>query len=179
MDFSRFNAADTQAVIALFTDVFSASEGDAEGRRIGQLVSALVAGTPPQDLLGYVARAADGNIVGCIFFSRFWVPDGQTAFLLSPVAIATPVQGTGIGQQLIRYGLQQLASLGVALVFTYGDPAFYGKTGFMPISEQIVAAPCAMSQPEGWLAQSLDGRPVAPMHGATRCVDALADPQYW
>jgi len=178
MKYSLFEPSTTQEVIELFTNVFGASEGDEEGKSIGNLVSNLITHTGPQDLVGCVA-VDNGRIYGSIFFSRFTVPNGQAAFILSPVAISTEVQGTGIGQQLISFGLHHLRSLDVSLVFTYGDPAFYSKTGFEQISEALVTAPYPLSHPIGWLAQSLDGKPVQPMQGSTRCVDALSDPKYW
>ena len=178
MEFARFNSKNAGEVIRLFTSVFSASEGEQEGRNIGHLVSNLIAKTAPQDLIGCVA-IDNGCIVGCIFFSRFTVPGDQIAFILSPVAIATEVQGMGIGQQLISFGLEYLRSQQVNLAFTYGDPAFYSKTGFYQISESLVAAPFPLSQPVGWLAQSLDGRPMQAMKGSTRCVEALSNPDYW
>lgn len=178
MKYSLFNSSDAQEVIELFKNVFSASEGESEGQIIGGLVSNLISKTRPQDLFGCVA-IDNGCIVGCIFFSRFIVPNGQVAFILSPVAISTGVQGSGIGQQLITYGLDHLRALNVSLAFTYGDPAFYSKTGFEQIAENVVKAPFPLSQPIGWLAQSLDGMPIQVMQGATECVGALSDPKYW
>jgi putative acetyltransferase len=178
MKLSLFREAESQALIELFRSVFAASEGEAEGRVIADFVANLLATTRPQDLIGCVAEE-DRVIVGCIFFSRFIVPSGQVAFILSPVAVATDVQGTGVGQELIRYGLEHLRSLDVHLVFTYGDPGYYSKTGFKPITEGIVKAPLPLSQPMGWLAQTLDGTEIQPMRGATRCVGALNDPGLW
>lgn len=83
------------------------------------------------------------------------MPSGQRAFILSPVAVSTDVQGKGVGQALIRYGLDHLKSLGVELVFTYGDPGYYSKVGFEQITEAIVKAPWPLSQPIGWLALAL------------------------
>ncbi|MBN8431008.1 N-acetyltransferase [Microbulbifer salipaludis] len=173
-----FDESEAEQVIALFRSVFSVSEGAAEGETIATLVSHLIEQTAPDDLLGCVAKCGN-RITGSIFFSRFTVPNGATAFILSPVAIATDVQGTGVGQRLIRYGLDELRSRDARLVFTYGDPAFYSKTGFQQIGEDMVAAPYPLSQPIGWLAQSLDGEPVPAMQGATHCVAALSDPGYW
>ena len=174
---SLFAPSDTEHVIELFTRVFSASEGHDEGKSIGNLVANLIATTDPADLIGWVAKSND-SIVGGIFFSRFRVPSGQVAFLLSPVAVETLHQRTGIGRRLIHCGLEHLRSQNVALVFTYGDPAFYAQTGFAPLSENVVQAPFPLSQPVGWLAQSLDGRPIRPMSGASRCVAAFNDPGY-
>lgn len=178
MNYAAFTEADTKQVIQLFTDVFSDSEGEAEGLVIGELVSNLISDTPDSDLLGFTAREND-TLVGCIFFSRFRVPKNQTAFILSPVAVSTSTQGTGVGQALISFGLEQLKSNGVDLAFTYGDPAYYCKTGFKQITEDIVKAPYPLSQPIGWLAQVLDGSPLKKLVGPTQCVSALSDAKYW
>lgn len=178
MQFSLFNASKAQQVTDLFTAVFSSSEGEEEGASIGNLVTNLIANTKSEDLIGFVATD-ETKLLGCIFFSRFWVSSGETAFMLSPVAIDTKLQGTGIGQRLLRYGLAHLKSQGVSLAITYGDPAFYSKVGFEQISEDIVEPPFTLSQPIGWLAQSLDGQPIQARHGASKCVEAFNDPKYW
>ena len=178
MKFSLFNASKSQEVIDLFKRVFSASEGEAAGQVIADFVANLIATTAPQDLIGCIAEENE-IVVGCIFFSRLTVPSGQVAFILSPVAVSTDVQSTGIGQKLIKYGLDHLKSLNVNLAFTYGDPSYYSKTGFEQINESIVKAPCPLSQPIGWLAQSLDGQVIQPMAGPTKCVEALNDLELW
>ena len=164
MKLSQFKSSDTQEVIELFTNVFSASEGKSEGHIIGNLVSELIATTDSEDLIGFAA-VSDERLVGGIFFSRFIVPSDEVAFILSPVAVATGEQDTGIGQQLINHGLNHLKSLKVRLVFTYGDPSFYSKVGFSQISEKVVNAPFELSYPHGWLAQSLDGSSIKTMQG--------------
>jgi putative acetyltransferase len=178
MKFSLFSESKSQEVIDLFKSVFSASESDAEGQVIADFVENLIATTKSQDLIGCVAEEKE-IIVGCIFFSRFTVPSGQDAFIMSPVAVSTDVQGTGIGQKLIQYGLDHLRSLNVSLAFTYGDPSYYSKTGFEQINEDIVKASCPLSQPIGWLAQSLNGQEIQAMAGPTQCVEALNDPSLW
>ncbi|MCB1644897.1 MAG: N-acetyltransferase [Pseudomonadales bacterium] len=145
---------------------------------IAGFVTNLISTTEPQDLIGCIAEEND-LIVGCIFFSRLIVPSGQVAFIMSPVAVSTDVQSSGIGQNLINYGLDHLRSAGVNLAFTYGDPAYYCKTGFEPVSEDVIKAPCHLSQPFGWQVQSLDGLEIRAMSGATQCVEALNDPALW
>lgn len=178
MKFSLFDESKSLEVIELFRKVFSESEGQAEGQVIADFVTNLIATTAPEDLKGCTAEI-NQTVVGCIFFSRLTVPSGQIAFILSPVAISSDMQRTGIGQKLINYGLDHLRSLNVNLAFTYGDPSYYSKTGFEQISEHIVKAPCPLSQPIGWLAQSLDGQVSEPMAGPTKCVEALNDPSLW
>jgi len=178
MKFSLFSESKSQNVVDLFRSVFAASEGAAEGQVIADFVANLITTTKPKELIGCIAEENE-IIVGCIFFSRFIVPCGQVAFILSPVAVSTDAQGAGIGQKLIQYGLDHLKSLNVNMAFTYGDPGFYSKTGFEQINENIVKAPCLLSQPIGWLAQSLDGQEIQTMAGPTRCVEALNDPSLW
>ncbi len=178
MQLKRYNSDCRHQVVELFARVFFDSEGDEEGKLIGHLVSDLITTTDSNDLIGFIASSNE-TIIGSIFFSRLFLPDNQFAFILSPVAVATDQQGRGVGQQLIRFGLDYLRSVDVELVFTYGDPDFYSKVGFVQISEDMVQAPLKLSLPEGWLIQSLNDKPIAPIKGVTRCVDALNDQRYW
>ena len=186
----EFRPAQTDAVLNLYTSVFAAAEDTEEGAVIGRLVGELIATTADADIVGFLAvpeLVADGrdaaagetSLAGCIFFSRLKLSNAQPAFLLSPVAVATELHGRGVGQQLIRHGIDAMRGRGVELLFTYGDPAFYGKVGFQPISEDFIRAPFTLSQPQGWLAQSLTGTPLRPIDGPTRCVSAFGDPSYW
>ena len=80
---------------------------------------------------------------------------------------------------IINFGISHLKSQGVNLVFTYGDPNFYSRVGFKPVSESTIKAPLKLSYPEGWLAQSLDGSRIKAIKGAVHCVEALNDQKYW
>ena len=178
MKLTAYSPDQSQEVIKLFTEVFSDSEGMEEGELIGRLVTELIGTTDSNDLLGYVS-ISDGRIVGCIFFSRLTLPSGKIAFILSPVAVASRQQGKGLGQQLINYGIQQLQSHGVELVFTYGDPDFYSKVGFVKIGEDVVKAPKKLTYPGGWLAQTLKNENITSEDGVAKCVGALNKQEYW
>jgi predicted N-acetyltransferase YhbS len=178
MKLTAYSPDQSQEVIKLFTDVFSDSEGQEEGQLIGQLVTELIDTTDPDDLLGYVSISA-GRIVGCIFFSRLTLRSGKIAFILAPVAVASQQQGKGIGQELIDFGIQQLRSHDVELVFTYGDPDFYSKVGFGKIGEDVVRAPRKLTYPDGWLAQALKGEGIAAELGVAKCVSAFNKQEYW
>lgn len=165
-------------IIELFTTTFSASEGQAEGRLIGNLAAELIATADQSDLYGFVA-VDQGEIRACILFSRLTFDAGVSAFILSPVAVHPAHQGKGLGQQLIDFGIAHLKKEGVELLMTYGDPSFYAKTGFHPVDEATIQAPLSLSAPQGWLGQSLIADSIAPIEGRPSCVEALNRPEYW
>ena len=165
-------------MVALYHRVFADSEGPAEGELIGDLAQRLLATTEGGDLMGFVAREEE-RIVGCILFTRLRFDDPVNAFLLSPVAVDTGRQRSGIGRRLIGHGLDYLSQSGVELVFTYGDPRYYAKTGFEPVPEAIAQAPFDLAYPEGWLVRCLSQTDCPPLSGRSRCVDAFNDPRYW
>lgn len=179
MEFSTDYVDRQTEIAALFAATFTASEGDEEGALIGDLARRLMADTPQEDLR--VFTALDGEVViGSIIFSRLtYEHDARSVFVLGPVAVATDHQGQGIGQQLIKHGIDGLRREGVHIVLTYGDPSFYGRVGFAPIDEADVAAPYKLQYPEGWLGQSLTGTALTTIAGASRCVAAFNDPAFW
>jgi len=178
MKLSTYKKSDIKEIKQLFLRVFSDSEGQEEGSLIGSLVLDLMTSTEAQNIYGFIATEKD-QIIGSIFFTRLAFESFDNAFILSPVAIHTNYQGKGIGQNLINFGIKHLKENGVRLAFTYGDPNFYSKVGFRCITETIVKAPLELSQPEGWLCQSLVGDEIKPIAGNSRCVEALNKPEYW
>ena len=178
MDFRLYTQNDSQAIVLLFASVFAKSEGEAEGTLNGQLAQNLFDKTDEHDLYCFIA-VDEEQIVGSIFFSRLAFERGIESFILGPVAVHSDHQGQGIGQTLLKHGLSDLKSRGVSIVLTYGDPRFYRKVGFHPISPEKIHPPFALSQPEGWLGQSLSRDEIATLSGQCTCVEALSDPQYW
>ncbi len=168
-----------EPISALFTKTFTASEGKGEGALIGALVRRLLSDTPQADIATFTVEREDTPI-GAVIFSRMrYAEDPRVVFILSPMAVVPTEQGKGLGQALIQFGLERLRERGVDVVLTYGDPAFYGKMGFQVIDETVARAPLALSQPEGWLGQSLTASALSPLEGPAQCVDALNDPAYW
>jgi putative acetyltransferase len=73
----------------------------------------------------------EGRVVGQIAFSAAKI-DGRECgwFMLGPVAVEPSRQRQGIGQALVRQGLQELRRLGAQGCVLVGDPAFYRHFGF-------------------------------------------------
>ena len=165
----------------LFESTFSDSEGAAEGRLIGQLVSELLATTPAQDLSVFIAEdPPDGEPIAAVFFTRLlYERDDRVVSLLSPMAVRTDRQRQGVGQELLSRALEALREEGIDIVVTYGDPAFYRHLGFEPVDVRLVPAPFELSQPAGWLALSLGGNTISALPRSVQCVRALNRPAYW
>lgn len=165
-------------LVEMFRASFAESEGEEEGALIAQLVRKLLE-TPADDLFVVTAQA-NGVLLGSIVFSRLrYEHDKRTVFVLGPVAVAPGHQSKGVGQKLITEGLDKLRGSGVDIAMTYGDPAYYARVGFRPISEADAAAPFPLQHPEGWLAQSLTGQTIGRLAGRSHCVEALNDPVFW
>ena len=52
-------------------------------------------------------------------------------FGLGPLSVVPERQRTGVGSALVRTGLAQLAELKAAGVVLVGEPAYYGRFGFV------------------------------------------------
>ena len=177
MEFAAFEKHQLSAVADLFERTFTASEGSAEGKVLGQLVRDLVTTTATKDLTGFCA-VENNTVCGSIFFSRLQLETASRAFMLSPVAVSPEYQRKGVGQQLIGHGLKQLKSNNVHYVVTYGDPNYYEKSGFEPVGPDIIEAPYPLSYPQGWQLAPLNNQTLKPQ-GTAQCVEAFRNAAYW
>ena len=178
MNLRCFTKNDSHAIVQLVASVFAESAGETEGALIGRLAEDLFEKTDEHDLFNFVADN-NGQIVGSIFFSRLCFENSIPTFILGPVAVHSDLQCKGIGQALICHGLKALREEGVSVALTYGDPRFYSKVGFRVISHETIKAPYELSQPEGWLGQSLVNDSMETLSGRCTCVEAFRDPAYW
>lgn len=178
MEFRLSHEQEASAIEDLFYSVFSNSEGPDEGKLIQSLTRKLLSETDRADLYSFVAIENE-TLLGAILFSRLTFTPSTSAFILAPVAVSSDRQGQGIGQKLIQFGLQHIQENGVAIAITYGDPRFYEKVGFTSVSEERIQPPFKLSQPEGWLGQTLNDTPLDKFSGKCSCVSALSDPVYW
>lgn len=80
--------------------------------------------------------AADGTeIRGYALYHRATV-DGkagpQPALLLTPLAVDPAYQRQGVGERLVRHGLERCRVVGIELVFSLGLPSYFARFGFQP-----------------------------------------------
>ncbi|NLS12181.1 N-acetyltransferase [Vibrio sp. SM6] len=179
MNYSRSDNIASQELLTLFTDTFTAAANAEEGQIVGQLSVDLLETTAKDKLAVYVARDDNGELAGAIIMSELEFNLPLQAWLLSPAAVRTENQKQGIGQSLIRFALSDLSARGIEWVVTYGDPAFYGKVGFAPLSTEQLPAPHPLSMPQGWIGQSLNGQPLPTGLTKASCVSALDNPAIW
>lgn len=167
-DFQRIKnfAPLTQQIVEAYYTSFSASEGETEGAQIRALVQNLLGNTAKGDIFLYAALH-DDTVIGCAIFSRLtYSGDARNVFILSPMA-------------LLRESIAALKDHGIDVLMTYGDPNYYEKVGFLPVTEQVAPPPLLLSMPIGWIGQSLDGPEITPLQGTCTCVLALNDPAIW
>jgi putative acetyltransferase len=82
----------------------------------------------------------DTQVVGHVIFTKCGVVGNVVnAALLGPLAVAPAWQRQGIGSAIVRAGLRWLEDSGVHRVFVLGDPAYYGRLGFL--TESLIKPP--------------------------------------
>lgn len=115
----------------------------------------------------------DTRFVGHVIFTRCGVVgNSANVSLLGPLAIAPAWQRQGIGSVVVQTGLRRLAESGVSLVLVLGDPAYYGRLGFLP---EFAVEPPYRLPPEwdgAWQSHFLS-------QPATPCVGKLSVPPQW
>lgn len=178
MNYQILDNENKNKVAELFTSVFTSSEGEKEGKLIGNLSSEISSNIDNEEIICFGAYENE-SLIGSIFFTRLRFNESILVYMLAPVAVSTEHQGKGIGQALINYGLNSLKNRSVNVAITYGDPSFYSKVGFEPLSEDVIQAPLKLSMPVGWLGQSLTSDPIPTINERPICVEEFNDPAYW
>ena len=136
--------SDTDAMCDLVVKAF----GD-EGLQVSELVSEMVSS---KDCLIWVAE--DNGVKGLIGASKSALGDDSESlsWVLAPLGVEVDTQGTGVGSKLVHHLLKKATEFGIAAVFVYGDPDYYGRFGFSLHAAKNVKAPFDLEYPEGWLA---------------------------
>jgi len=106
-----------------------------------------------------LARFDGGALVAHVLFSICKTDGPQVGALLGPLGVIPARQRQGVGDTLVRHGLEQLQSMGINQVFVLGNPAYYRRFGFAP--EKYVQAPYPLPVEYGdaWQSMTLAARP--------------------
>ena len=97
--------------------------GEAGDDRIGSSASGASTGS--------AAHTGD-VIVGHVAFSPVSVDGIDGGVGLAPVAVLPAYRRRGVAARLVRDGLAACAAMGFRFVVVLGDPAYYGRFGFVP-----------------------------------------------
>ena len=87
-------------------------------------------GRRPSEGLAFVARDADGRVVGTVRLWEVHAGGDRRALLLGPLAIDPSMKSVGIGSGLMRHAIAEAKRLGHAAILLVGDAPYYGRFGF-------------------------------------------------
>ena len=91
----------------------------------------------------------NGRLVGHIMYvhAAIHTDDGKVLPVMTfgPISIAPECQRRGLGKALLDDSLARAAALGAKAVCIEGNPAFYGKSGFVPAAGTGVPIFCSRS----------------------------------
>ena len=118
---------DFDAIVALTDEAFERREG----------AMRIIREAEPEISLVY---EENGEILGHTQLTRMWMAELRP-FQLSPLSVAPPHQGRGIGSALTREALRRADDLGEPFVVLLGHPDFYTRFGFEPATPLGVIAP--------------------------------------
>lgn len=130
--------------------------GDAfKEEEIFSLVSELLADAPA--VLSLMAVTAEA-LVGHVMFTPCHIANSDArVVLLGPLAVATRWQRKGVGNALVRLGLDRLVDQGVVRVLVLGDPAYYKRFGFKPEGDIQPPYPLPEQWRDAWQSLELGG----------------------
>jgi predicted N-acetyltransferase YhbS len=114
MNYKILDKNSKEEVTSLFMSVFSSSEGEKEGELIGNLASKLTSRADNQEIV-CIGAYEEKSIIGTIFFTRLRFNEPITVYMFAPLAVSTQHQGKGVGQALVKYGLNELKKRSVAV----------------------------------------------------------------
>ena len=86
----------------------------------------------------------DNEVVGHIAFSPAAIESDSSSFeaiSLGPIAVLPAYQRQGIGEQLVRAGLDECRKLGHGVVLLVGHPGYYPRFGFVLASSKGISCP--------------------------------------
>lgn len=167
---------DRPAVLAVETAAFpTAAEAE--------LVDALLNDPTAVPVVSLLAEA-DGRAIGHVLFTGATVRgDGVIvpASILAPLAVVPEAQRRGVGQTLIRAGIEALRARDIGLVFVLGHIEYYPRAGFRPALPLGLRAPYDIDPAvaDAWMVLETRAGLLGTVRGIVRCADTFMRPELW
>ncbi|MFH2202090.1 MAG: N-acetyltransferase [Elusimicrobiota bacterium] len=123
--------SETAADEAVITDIIQSAFGEADQLELLFSVRANISFDP---LLSVVAEQG-GKIFGHAMYFEVVIEDGakkHRGVHIAPIAVSPDMQKQGVGERLIRHGLQHCQSMGFELVTVMGPAAYFRRFDFVP-----------------------------------------------
>lgn len=129
------------------------------------------------------AAEKDGRLIGHVLFTRAWLKrdDGEPdppLLLLAPLAVVPDAQRDGVGSALVEAAITLARESGEIGMLVFGDPAYYGRFGFVAAGPSGVRTPHPAEPEWGWqvleLAEGILGQP-----GVLQVAKPLDSPAMW
>jgi len=179
MNIRQTEPSDEAAVRA----IHSAAFGPKEGPAIADLAVALLGDPTAAPLLSLLAFD-DQTPIGHVLFTRVVIADDDPsplAHILAPLAVLPNRHGRGVGGDLVRQGLAQLAESASELVFVLGWPEYYPRFGFQPAGRLGLVAPypIAPENAPAWMVLELQPDRIGAIRGTVHCADELNHEKFW
>ncbi len=118
-------------------------------------------------LISLVAEL-DAELVGHILFSRMTIETTSgslPAVALAPMAVLPGYQRRGIGERLVRSGLELLRGRGERIVIVLGHPGYYSRFGFSSERARYLESPFP---PKAFMAMELSPGALDGIRGRVR-----------
>lgn len=132
-------------------------------------------GSPQFDPKFSLMALYNGSVVGhALFFPVSMDGVALKLYALGPIGVLPDYQRQMIGSALIYEGLEVCRKAKVAAVFVVGDPAYYGRFGF--VSAATYGITCEFDVPAGvFQAQELSSHVLAEVRGVVKYHPAFAE----
>jgi len=176
MKLRRANASDASRIRSVHLRAF----GDEEKQLVANLACELLSEASSPESVHLVAEEAD-RLLGHVAFSPLHSRrnGGFIGYILAPLAVAPSHQGMGIGKELVKQGLSDLARRQVERILVYGDPKFYSRFGFRTELASKYVPPFPLRHPHGWQAIDTAAKEFPSAPEPIQCVKALNNPALW
>jgi len=169
------NDADLNDVLFIEREAFNSTKE-------AELTRDLLADPTAKPLISLIAFV-DSSPAGHVLFTKAHLTSNPelSVSILAPLAVVPSFQRQGVGEALVKKGLQLLTKADVDLVFVLGHPTYYPRHGFTPAGKLGFKAPYPIPEKDAdaWMVQELHPNIIGTASGKIICCDALNKPEHW